>query len=116
MLVIGTDAFSKILNWNDRRTCFFFGDGAGAVLLSATDGDDRRMSLPAGQRRQGQAAIQVPAGGTALPVDAEVLDKRLQHVHDGRAQGLGLRGQHRARGRSGRCSRSTSWRPATWTC
>src|SRR5678815_4910872 len=41
VLVIGTDTFSKILNWNDRRTCFFFGDGAGAVLLSATAGDDR---------------------------------------------------------------------------
>ena len=36
-LVIGTDAFSKIMNWNDRRTCVFFGDGAGAVLLSQSD-------------------------------------------------------------------------------
>ena len=36
-LVIGTDAFSKILNWDDRRTCIFFGDGAGAVLLSQTE-------------------------------------------------------------------------------
>src|SRR6476620_4846684 len=33
-LVIGSDAFSKILNWDGRRTCVYFGDGAGAVLLS----------------------------------------------------------------------------------
>ena len=37
-LVIGSDAFSKILNWDDRRTCVFFGDGAGAVLLSQPAG------------------------------------------------------------------------------
>lgn len=34
-LVIGADVFSRILNWNDRTTCVLFGDGAGAVLLSA---------------------------------------------------------------------------------
>ncbi len=34
-LVIGADVFSRILDWNDRSTCVLFGDGAGAVLLSA---------------------------------------------------------------------------------
>ncbi|MDO5103866.1 MAG: beta-ketoacyl-ACP synthase III [Lautropia sp.] len=34
-LVIGADVFSRILDWNDRTTCVLFGDGAGAVLLSA---------------------------------------------------------------------------------
>jgi 3-oxoacyl-[acyl-carrier-protein] synthase-3 len=42
-LVIGTDAFSKILDWQDRRTCIFFGDGAGAVLLSRTRGAERHI-------------------------------------------------------------------------
>jgi 3-oxoacyl-[acyl-carrier-protein] synthase-3 len=77
VLVIGTDAFSKILNWKDRRTCVFFGDGAGAVLLSATHGDERRMYFQLGSDGRGRRAIEVPAGGTARPVDAEVLDKRL---------------------------------------
>jgi 3-oxoacyl-[acyl-carrier-protein] synthase-3 len=77
VLVIGTDAFSKIMNWKDRRTCFFFGDGAGAVLLSATDHDDRRMYFRLGSDGRGRRAIEVPAGGTAIPVDAEVLDKGL---------------------------------------
>ena len=34
-LVIGAEVFSRILDWNDRGTCVLFGDGAGAVVLSA---------------------------------------------------------------------------------
>jgi 3-oxoacyl-[acyl-carrier-protein] synthase-3 len=75
-LVIGTDAFTKILNWKDRRTCIFFGDGAGAVLLSQTD-DQRRIHFRLGSDGRGSRCIEVPAGGTRMPVTAEVLEKRL---------------------------------------
>jgi len=37
-LVIGAETFSRILDWNDRGTCVLFGDGAGAVLLKAEQG------------------------------------------------------------------------------
>ena len=37
-LVIGAETFSRIIDWNDRTTCVLFGDGAGAVLLSAGEG------------------------------------------------------------------------------
>jgi 3-oxoacyl-[acyl-carrier-protein] synthase-3 len=36
-LVIGTEVYSRILDWTDRGTCVLFGDGAGAVVLTATD-------------------------------------------------------------------------------
>jgi 3-oxoacyl-[acyl-carrier-protein] synthase III len=36
-LVIGTEVFSRILDWSDRGTCVLFGDGAGAVVLEASD-------------------------------------------------------------------------------
>jgi 3-oxoacyl-[acyl-carrier-protein] synthase III len=36
-LVIGTEVFSRILDWTDRTTCVLFGDGAGAVVLEASD-------------------------------------------------------------------------------
>jgi len=75
-LVVGSDAFSKIMNWTDRRTCIFFGDAAGAVLLSRTD-DDRRIHFRLGSDGRGSRCIEVPAGGSKLPVTPEVLDKHL---------------------------------------
>lgn len=36
-LVVGSEIYSKILDWNDRNTCVLFGDGAGAVVLSQSD-------------------------------------------------------------------------------
>ena len=84
-LVIGTDAFSKIMNWRDRGTCIFFGDGAGAVLLSQTDRCEQRMHFRLGSDGRGSRDIQVPAGGTRIPVTKEVLDERLNaFVMDGR--------------------------------
>ena len=38
VLVIGAETFSRILDWNDRGTCVLFGDGAGAVVLKAEQG------------------------------------------------------------------------------
>ncbi len=37
VLVVGAETFSRIIDWNDRRTCILFGDGAGAVVLQASD-------------------------------------------------------------------------------
>ncbi len=39
-LVIGAETFSRILDWEDRGTCVLFGDGAGAIVLEARDGED----------------------------------------------------------------------------
>lgn len=36
-LVVGAETFSRIIDWSDRRTCVLFGDGAGAVILEASD-------------------------------------------------------------------------------
>jgi 3-oxoacyl-[acyl-carrier-protein] synthase-3 len=38
-LVVGTETFSRILDWSDRTTCVLFGDGAGAMVLEAQDGE-----------------------------------------------------------------------------
>jgi 3-oxoacyl-[acyl-carrier-protein] synthase-3 len=38
-LVIGAETFSRILDWEDRNTCVLFGDGAGAVVMSAQEGE-----------------------------------------------------------------------------
>ena len=38
VLVIGSETFSKLMDWEDRSTCVLFGDGAGAVIVSAENG------------------------------------------------------------------------------
>ena len=41
VLVIGTETFSRILDWTDRSTCVLFGDGAGALVLEAAEGESK---------------------------------------------------------------------------
>lgn len=64
-LVIGAEVFSGIMDWNDRRTCVLFGDGAGAVVLSAADEPGIlacRLSADGSQRHILCAAGNVVAG------------------------------------------------------
>lgn len=54
VLVIGAETFSRILDWTDRTTCVLFGDGAGAVVLEASESiDDERGVLAAQLRSDG---------------------------------------------------------------
>ena len=43
-LVIGSETFSRILDWEDRTTCVLFGDGAGAIVLESEEGDTGILS------------------------------------------------------------------------
>src|SRR5439155_18010701 len=43
-LVIGAETFSRILDWDDRGTCVLFGDGAGALVLTAEESDSGILS------------------------------------------------------------------------
>ena len=43
ILVIGSENTSRIINWSDRGTCILFGDGAGAVVLSASDSSEHAL-------------------------------------------------------------------------
>jgi 3-oxoacyl-[acyl-carrier-protein] synthase III len=53
-LVIGSETFSRILDWTDRATCVLFGDGAGAFVLSATEGDGTSGIIAAKLRADGR--------------------------------------------------------------
>ncbi len=58
VLVIGSEVYSRILNWQDRTTCVLFGDGAGAVFLTAGEGagSAERGVLSTHLRAQGDLA------------------------------------------------------------
>jgi 3-oxoacyl-[acyl-carrier-protein] synthase-3 len=53
VLVIGSEVYSRILNWQDRGTCVLFGDGAGAVFLRAGEARDGRGILSTHLHAQG---------------------------------------------------------------
>ena len=53
-LVIGSETFSRILDWTDRATCVLFGDGAGAFVLTAEDNSEGRGILASKLRSDGR--------------------------------------------------------------
>lgn len=86
VLVIGADTFSRITDWK-RRDAVFFGDGAGAAVLSVTNVTQGflayRLYTDSRNRKYG---FTIPAGGSEIPINSEVLEQGLQYFQmDGRA-------------------------------
>jgi 3-oxoacyl-[acyl-carrier-protein] synthase-3 len=73
VLVVGVDLLSRYLDWTDRNTCVLFGDGAGAVLLSASDGPGGLLGVELYSDGSGEQGIIIPGGGTAHPATAETV-------------------------------------------
>jgi len=67
VLVIGVEVLSRFLNWSDRNTCVLFGDGAGAVLLEASEAPGGLLGFDLYSDGTGYEGIIVPAGGSACP-------------------------------------------------
>jgi len=80
VLVIGVDTMSRRLNWQDRSTCVLFGDGAGAVLLRASEGPAGVLATVLGADGSGGDVLIIPGGGCAMPLTPEVLAKNLHTV------------------------------------
>ncbi|HEX6259346.1 MAG TPA: beta-ketoacyl-ACP synthase 3, partial [Woeseiaceae bacterium] len=60
-LVIGAETYSRIIDWNDRSTCVLFGDGAGAVVLEASD-EPGVLSAHSHSDGEYEELLHVPAG------------------------------------------------------
>jgi 3-oxoacyl-[acyl-carrier-protein] synthase III len=80
VLVIGSEVMSAITDWTDRNTCVLFGDGAGAVVLSASDGE--RGILSTDLRSDGTLCelIMVPGGGSRTPPSEKMITERLHYI------------------------------------
>ncbi len=59
-LVVGTDVYSRILDWQDRNTCVLFGDGAGAVVVQASGSKPGVLSYVLGNDGSGAGTIYTP--------------------------------------------------------
>ncbi|HEX7066738.1 MAG TPA: beta-ketoacyl-ACP synthase III [Candidatus Limnocylindria bacterium] len=79
VLVIGVEILSRFLDWSDRSTCVLFGDGAGAVLLQASDQPGGMLGFDLFSDGGGCEAIIVPAGGSINPASHATVDAR-QHT------------------------------------
>lgn len=86
-LVIGAEVFSQILDFNDRTTCVLFGDGAGAVVLSASEAPGVLASALHADGRQssilctpGRVSSGQVAGSPFLKMDGQAVFKQAVHV------------------------------------
>ncbi|WP_129630844.1 beta-ketoacyl-ACP synthase III [Candidatus Oscillochloris fontis] len=80
LLLIAADIFTHFIDWNDRNTCVLFGDGAGAVVLQATEERVGLLSARIGAAGEGEAMMAVEAGGTRMPATPELLAQGKQYV------------------------------------
>ncbi len=67
VLVIGAETLSRIVDWTDRNTCVLFGDGAGAVVVSACTDRCGVLATELGSDGSGGELLIVPAGGSHTP-------------------------------------------------
>lgn len=81
VLVVGVEVLSRFIDWTDRSTCVLFGDGAGAVLLSASDEPGGLLGLEMMSDGTGAEAIIIPAGGSACPVSPQTAAGNGHFIH-----------------------------------
>jgi 3-oxoacyl-[acyl-carrier-protein] synthase-3 len=72
VLVVGADTFSRITDWK-RRDAVFFGDGAGAAVLTHGNGNEGFIAFRLYSDGRGKYNFTVPAGGSELPASEETL-------------------------------------------
>jgi 3-oxoacyl-[acyl-carrier-protein] synthase-3 len=85
VLVIGADTFSNITDWN-RRHAVFFGDGAGAMVLSQTKQDKGFIDFLLHTDGRGKEHFTVPAGGSEQPASIQTIkDERHFFQMNGKA-------------------------------
>ena len=77
ILVIGAEVLSRIVDWQDRNTCVLFGDGAGAVVLEASDGGHSLLSTHTFSNGSYWNLLYQPGSGSRNPAtDSRTIDER----------------------------------------
>lgn len=80
VLVIASEVFSRVLNWQDRETCILFGDGAGAVVLGAVAPGQGIISAHLAADGAGGHLLTLPGCGSRLPLTPDLMKQGLHYV------------------------------------
>jgi 3-oxoacyl-[acyl-carrier-protein] synthase-3 len=80
VLVVGSEVLSRIVDWTDRSTCVLFGDGAGAVVVSAGVHAEFDPQWVLGSDGSGGPALYLPAGGSRMPSSSETVANGLHFI------------------------------------
>jgi 3-oxoacyl-[acyl-carrier-protein] synthase-3 len=80
VLVIGAEVLTRLIDFTDRTTCILFGDGAGAVVVQASEGPGL-LSVHLGADGTGAGLLTVPGGGSAAPLTPELISQGAQFIH-----------------------------------
>jgi 3-oxoacyl-[acyl-carrier-protein] synthase III len=80
VLVVGVEILSRFIDWTDRNTCVLFGDGAGAVLMQASDRPGGMLGFDLYSDATGAEMIIVPGGGSAEPASPRTLEEKKHYI------------------------------------
>ncbi len=80
VLLVGGEVLTRITDWTDRNTCVLFGDGAGAMVLQASETEKDVLSVHLGSDGTYTNLLNIPAGGTATPTTHETVDKKQHYI------------------------------------
>tara|TARA_B110000116_G_scaffold221043_1_gene199402 strand:+ start:1716 stop:2708 length:993 start_codon:yes stop_codon:yes gene_type:complete len=82
-LIIGAEKLSSMVDWEDRNTCVLFGDGAGSVILTIDENNDKGrklLSSSLGSDGRQTDILHVPGGGSACPITPDNADQKLNTI------------------------------------
>ncbi|TME80315.1 MAG: ketoacyl-ACP synthase III [Chloroflexi bacterium] len=80
VLVIGAETLTRFLDYSDRNTCILFGDGAGAVVLGASEKPGGGLGIELTTEPEGAYMIWLPAGGAKRPPSLESVARGEHYV------------------------------------
>lgn len=80
ILLVGAETLSRFTDWEDRNTCVLFGDGAGAVILSAVTGENGILSTHIHADGSMGDLLSLPGGGSRYPASKETIDKKMHFI------------------------------------
>ena len=81
VIVVGADKMSSIIDYSDRTTCVLFGDGAGAVLLEPSEGENGIIDFMLHSDGSGENHLIMKGGGSKYPASHETIDKHYHYIN-----------------------------------